>query len=197
MMHLIGLTGGIGSGKSTVSELFIKKGIRIIDADILYKELSKPGQILYNEIIKAFGPEIVCSAGTIDFRKLGDMVFHDETKRHLLNSITHPVVRDEILAEAKALKNQTLAVVVVPLLFESDFDSFCSKTICVYVDLRTQLSRLMSRDRIDRQLALLKILAQMPMKKKALKSDYVIDNSGTMSQTINQFEDILKELRRL
>ncbi len=197
MMHLIGLTGGIGSGKSTVSELFIKKGIRVIDADILYKELSKPGQVLYNEIIKAFGPDILCSAGTIDFRKLGDLVFHDEAKRQLLNSVTHPAVRDEILSEAKALKNQTLAVVVVPLLFESGFDSFCTKTICVYVDLRTQLSRLMSRDRIDRHLALLKILAQMPMKKKALKSDYVIDNSGTMSQTINQFDDIIKELRRL
>jgi dephospho-CoA kinase len=195
-MKIIGLTGGIGSGKSTVSELFLKKGIRVIDADIVYKELSKPGRILYNEIVNAFGSDILCTAGTIDFQKLGSLVFRDASKRALLNSVTHPVVMQEILFEANALKNQRLAVIVVPLLFEATFEEFCDKTICVYVDLRTQLSRVMSRDHIDRPMALLKILAQMPMKAKAKKADFVIDNSFTMSETIRQFEDILLEIRR-
>jgi len=195
-MLIIGLTGGIGSGKSTIAELFIKKGIRIIDADIVYKELSKPGQILYNEIIKAFGSDFLTPGATIDFRKLADMVFHDDEKRKKLNAITHPVVRDEILKEAEAIKNQQMAVIVVPLLFESGFNAFCNSVICVYVDLRTQVSRVMSRDRINRDLALLKIAAQWPMKLKASKADYVIDNSNTMSETIRQFEDILHDLRR-
>jgi len=195
-MKIIGLTGGIGSGKSTISELFLKKGIRVIDADIVYKELSKPGRILYNEIVNAFGSDILYTAGAIDFQKLGSLVFRDASKRALLNSVTHPVVMQEILSEANALKNQNLAVIVVPLLFESAFEEFCDKTICVYVDLRTQLSRVMSRDHIDRPMALLKIQAQMPMKAKAKKADYVIDNSFTMSETIRQFEDILLELRR-
>jgi len=196
-MQIIGLTGGIGSGKSTISELFIKKGIRVIDADIVYKELSKPGQILYNEIVNAFGNQILTTAGTIDFQKLGHWVFHDPSVREKLNAITHPVVKREVLSEARALKNQKLAVIVVPLLFESNFETFCDKTICVYVDLRTQISRVMSRDHVNRDMALLKILAQMPMKTKANKADYVIDNSFTMSETIRQFEDILIELRRV
>ena len=195
-MKIIGLTGGIGSGKSTIAELFIKKGIRVIDADIVYKELSKPGQVLYNEIVREFGNDILTSGETIDFKKLAYMVFHDEEKRLLLNKITHPVVRDEVLKEANALKNQPLAVIVVPLLFESGFNEFCDKIICVFVDLRTQISRVMSRDRVDRETALLKIQAQWPMKMKACKSNYVIDNSFTMSESIRQFDDIIIDLRR-
>lgn len=195
-MKIIGLTGGIGSGKSTISELFIKKGIRVIDADIVYKELSKPGQILYNEIVRTFGSEYLTPGDTIDFKKLSYTVFHDEEKRLILNKITHPVVRDEVLREANALKNQPMAVIVVPLLFESGFDSICDKVICVYVDLRTQISRVMSRDHVDRETALLKIQAQIPLKLKASKSDYVIDNSFTMSESIRQFEEILSDIRR-
>jgi len=195
-MKIIGLTGGIGSGKSTIAELFLKKGIRVIDADIVYKELSKPGQILYNEIIRTFGSDFLTPGDTIDFKKLADIVFHDEAKRLKLNQITHPVVRDEVLKEARALKNQPLAVIVVPLLFESGFENYCDKVICVYVDLRTQVSRVMSRDRVSREMALLKILAQWPMKLKAEKSDFVIDNSFTMSESIRQFDEILLELRR-
>lgn len=193
---IIGLTGGIGSGKSTIAELFIKRGIRVIDADIVYKELSKPGQLLYNEIIKAFGSDFLTPAATIDFKKLAETVFHNQEKRMRLNAITHPVVRDEVLKEAKALKNQQMAVIVVPLLFESGFEAYCDKVVCVYVDLRNQVSRVMSRDHVSREMALLKIMAQWPMKKKALKSDYVIDNSNTMSETIRQFDDILRDLRR-
>ncbi len=195
-MLIIGLTGGIGSGKSTIAELFIKRGIRVIDADIVYKELSKPGQVLYNEIIKVFGPEFLTPGATIDFKKLSETIFHNDEQRLKLNAITHPVVRDEVLKEAKALKNQQMAVIVVPLLFESGFDAFCDKVVCVYVDLRTQVSRVMSRDRVNRDEALLKIIAQWPMKHKARLSDYVIDNSNTMSETIRQFDDILHDLRR-
>ncbi len=196
-MKLIGLTGGIGSGKSTIADLFLKKGIRVIDADIVYKELSKPGQVLYNDIVAGFGESILNPNGTINFHILADLVFHDESLRLKLNAITHPLVREEMLKEAKSLKNQALAVFVVPLLFESKTDDVCDLTICVYVDLRTQISRVMSRDRIDHETALLKIGAQLPLKKKAQMSDYVIDNSLSMSETIRQFESLFADIRRI
>lgn len=197
-MKIIGLTGGIATGKSTVSKLFRRVGIRVIDADIVYKELSKPGNVLYNKIIRLFSSSIVGPDYLIDWKKLGQMVYNDEELRTKLNALTHPVVKANLLSQIEKLKtqNEQYVVIEVPLLFESGFDSFCDITIVVSTKPEIQLSRLMVRDLIDREAALRKINAQMPLSEKCQKATYVIDNSNDLHKTEIQFQEILQQIRK-
>jgi len=197
-MKIIGLTGGIATGKSTVANWFFEDGIPVVDADKVYKDLCKRGGVLYNEITRAFGIGILNDAESIDWKKLGAIVFADESKRLRLNEIAHPAVKTEMLKQAKAYAEvgETLLVFAVPLLFETDFHKLCDRTVLVYAPLAVQLERLIARDRLTRHQALQRIGAQLPLKQKLHFADVVIDNSGDLNETRRRYEAVLNDVRR-
>ncbi len=196
-MKIIGLTGGIATGKSTVAKLFRRVGFHVIEADNVYKELSKPGNVLYNKLIAEFSTSIVGMNYEIDWKKLGTMVFSDEKLRERLNMITHPAVREEIdrLVQIGREAQEDFVVLEIPLLFETGYQSFCDLVILVKTDRETQIRRLTARDRIDREAAIQRIDAQMPMEEKVRLANFVIDNSADLIKTEKQFYQILTQIR--
>ncbi|MBE3569285.1 MAG: dephospho-CoA kinase [Bacillales bacterium] len=195
MAHIIGLTGGIASGKSTVSSLLKEKGYTVIDADAAAKIVVQPGEEAYNKIVNAFGKEILLENGEINRRKLGDLVFRNEQKRLQLNSIVHPAVRKQMLLEKEqAIRDGKQTVILdIPLLFESGLTWMVDKTIVVYVDGSIQLERLMKRNGLDKEDAEIRISAQMPLEEKVKKADAVIHNNGTIAETKQQLEQIIEK----
>ena len=184
-MIVIGLTGGIASGKSTVSKMICDLNIPVIDTDKMAKETLKKGKPAYQKVVEVFTKDILLPGGDINRKKLGRIVFGNEERRQQLNKIVHPIVWKEVELEIKqyASKGAKVVVVDVPLLFESSFDRICDVTICVYTTAFKQLERLMERDYIDETYAKMKIEAQMPLEEKCAKSDFVIDNSRSILET--------------
>ncbi len=195
-MKVIGLTGGIASGKSTVSKMLIEFSVPIIDTDKLAKNALKKGMPAYQQVVDVFTKDILLPSEEINRKKLGRIVFNNEGRRKQLNDIIHPIVwsETEILIKQHKSKNVKAIVVDVPLLFETGFDKLCDKTICVYTTSAKQLERLMERDFIDETYAKMKINAQMSLEEKCNRSDFVIDNSKSILETKKQLLNILKEL---
>ncbi|RKQ29913.1 dephospho-CoA kinase [Oceanobacillus halophilus] len=195
MALIIGLTGSIASGKSTVSLMFDDLDIPVVDADKIAREVVYPGEEAYNKIVKSFGEQILREDRTINRQELGSIVFANEEKRKQLNSIVHPAVRKSMLEKRDGLVRDGASCVVldIPLLFESKLNDFVDKTIVVYVDEDVQLERLMKRDGFTEEEALQRIKSQMPVKKKASLADAVINNNGTKGSSFEQLEKILKE----
>lgn len=193
MTLVIGLTGGIASGKSTVANMLIDKGITVIDADIIAKQAAEKGMPAYRQIIDEFGEDILLENGDIDRRKLGALVFTNEQKRLALNSIVHPAVREEMLKRRdESIANQeTFVVLDIPLLFESKLESLVDKIIVVSVTKELQLERLTKRNQLTEEEALSRIRSQIPLEEKVSRADNVIDNSGTLEETKQQLEEIL------
>jgi dephospho-CoA kinase len=192
---IIGLTGGIASGKSTVARMLLELGIPVIDADQIAREVVEIGEEAYLQIVEKFGEEILQDDKTIDRAKLGAIVFNDEEKRKLLNSIVHPAVRQKMLEQKERYvkKGEKTIVLDIPLLFESNLTHLVDKIVVVYVDEHTQLERLMARNGFSKEEAKARIKAQMPLKEKAAKADAVINNNGTIEQTKKQLLNILKQ----
>uniref|UniRef100_A0A7U3YDN6 Dephospho-CoA kinase n=1 Tax=Geobacillus sp. (strain Y4.1MC1) TaxID=581103 RepID=A0A7U3YDN6_GEOS0 len=199
MALTIGLTGGIASGKSTVTKMIRELGIPVIDADQIARDVVKMGEEAYNQIIQAFGQKILQEDGEIDRAKLGAIVFHNEQERKKLNAIVHPAVRRRMLAEKEAYvqKGAKTVVLDIPLLFESELTHLVDKTIVVYVDDDVQLERLMKRNGFSKEEALARIQAQMPLREKVKKADAVIDNNGTIEETKQQLWQIFKRWNAL
>ncbi|MGA7828918.1 MAG: dephospho-CoA kinase [Geobacteraceae bacterium] len=184
-MKIIGLTGGIASGKSMVATILMEIGGTIIDADQLARRVVEPGTEPYNKIVETFGENIVCSDSTIDRKALGTIVFYDPDARKQLERITHPAIKilaDGLLEEEKR-KGTNIVFYVVPLLLETGLSSTVDEVWVVYVDEEKQIERLMKRDGIAREEALRKIAAQMPLDEKAAYADVVIDNNGLPEET--------------
>lgn len=189
MMKRIGLTGGIASGKSLISQYFQDRDILILDADKIYKNLLKTNNILYNELKKAFNLQ------DLDLSLLARIVFNDKEKLKLLNRITHPYVIQAFTEQIKRLeKTEKMIVLDIPLLFEAKMEIYCDKIICVYVDKETQIERLIERDGLTEKEALKRINSQMSLTEKCEKSDYVIDNSQDFDYTYKQFKEIYQKL---
>lgn len=193
MTMIIGLTGGIASGKSTVSEMLKKRGIPVIDADLIAREVVEVGKKAYTEIVNAFGKEILNEDLTINRARLGSIVFQNEDKREKLNSIVHPEVRLEMKRRQEQLISEGAKAVVldIPLLFESNLKHLVDKVIVVYTEEKNQLERLMKRNNFSKEEALSRINAQMPLKEKVKFADAVINNDGTLEETEQQLENIL------
>jgi dephospho-CoA kinase len=193
MTLIIGLTGGIASGKSTVARMLLDMNIPVIDADVEARKAVEKGQKAYLRIIETFGNAILTAAGDIDRVKLGSIVFHDEDKRLQLNEIVHPAVRERMNDEKVKYVDSGNSVVVldIPLLFESKLTHMVDKTILVYVDAEVQLNRLMSRNQLIESEAMARIKSQMPLKEKIKLADAVIDNNGTIEDTKTQLIQIL------
>ncbi|MGM0495576.1 MAG: dephospho-CoA kinase [Bacillota bacterium] len=197
-MKVIGLTGGIASGKSLVSDWFRKVHIKVIDADSVYKNLLKVDNNLYNEVTNAFNLE-KNENNRLDFKLLARIVFNDRSKLELLNKITHPYVIkkiEEMITEYKQ-KGEDIIILAVPLLFEAKMEYLCDKIICVYLDRETQIERLLNRSNLDREVALKRIESQMDLNQKKAKADYVIDNSYSRDNSYRQFIQILAKIKNL
>ncbi|MGE8206346.1 dephospho-CoA kinase [Heyndrickxia sp. NPDC080065] len=195
MTMILGLTGGISSGKSTVSNMLSAKGYTIIDADIAAREVVNIGESAYHQIVEAFGEDILLEDKSLNRKKLGGIVFHDTEKRLLLNSIVHPAVRSYMLhkkEEAIAVGKKTV-IMDIPLLFESKLTYMVDRTILVYVDQMVQLQRLMNRDQLSKEEALARMNAQMPLEEKIKLSDAVIDNNQDIDKTKKQLENIIND----
>ena len=197
-MQLIGLTGGIATGKSTVSAMLKKAGAVIIDADRIAREVVRKGLPAYREIIAHFGTGVLLPDGQINRNLLGDIIFNDHQKKQLLNGIVHPHVNDEVNRQIQQIqKNHPKAVIVldVPLLIEAGMHTGLSDVIVVYAPQRIQIKRLMHRDHISEADALARVRSQMPIEEKKKKATIVIDNSGTIENTRKQTLDIFKQLK--
>ncbi len=189
-MKRIGLTGGIASGKSLVSGFFEDENVTVLDADKIYKNLLKTNKVLYNEVKKAFGFD------EVNLKILAEIVFNDEKKLKQLNKITHPFVIRSFTEQLKRLsKTEKIVVLDIPLLFEAKMDDFCDEIICVYVDEKIQIERLVERNQISVQEAIKRIKSQMPLVDKCKLSDYVIDNSFDTDNTYNQFDKIYHKIK--
>jgi dephospho-CoA kinase len=203
MTCILGLSGGIGSGKSTVTQVLAELGATTIDADAIVHEQQAAGQPVLQKIAAAFGEKILKEDGSLDREALGAIVFRDEKARVQLGSITHPPVIAEMIRRAKSavLAEDPLVVLDIPLLFEGresgrgsgaimDFDA----TVCVWVSRAVQIERTSKRDDCDEEEAERRVAAQMAIDKKREMADHVIDNSGTREETRRQVVQLVHEL---
>ncbi|MDQ0882804.1 dephospho-CoA kinase [Peribacillus sp. V2I11] len=195
MGQIIGITGGIASGKSSVSLYLQELGFTIVDADLASRAVVEPGEEAYHQVVKAFGEDILLMDGNIDRVKLGSIIFHDEEKRLLLNGIVHPAVRNwmRLKTEAALSSGEETVFMDIPLLFESKLTFMVEKTLLVYVDEQVQLQRLMNRNGLSETEALARINSQMPLADKKALADAVIDNNGDINETKTQVKSILSE----
>lgn len=196
---IIGLTGGIASGKSTVSNILRKKGYKIIDADIIAREIVEVGEPAYKEIVKFFSKSILNKDKTINREKLGNIVFSDKNLLTKLNNITHPYIYKSIKNYIKRYCSNNILFLDIALLFE-EFDKIKEYNILfneiwlVYVDKETQIKRLIKRNNHTKEEAKRRIETQMPMKEKLIKSTRIIDNREDILTLEKNIEELLKEL---
>ncbi len=179
---LVGLTGGIASGKSTVAELFAALGAGIIDTDLIARELVVPGSEALAAIVARFGREVLTPEGTLDRRRLREIVFADPARRRELEAILHPAIRETALARA-AESDAPYVVFVVPLLFETGFDRLVDRSLVVDCPEPVQIERLVARDGISAEKARAMLDAQLPRSERLAAADDVIDNSGDLAAT--------------
>lgn len=197
-MLVVGLTGGIASGKSTVSALLKDRGYTVLDADSFAKDVAKPQTAGWQEIRESFGEEYFHPDGSLDRSRLAATIFSDAAARQRLNQIIHPKVMELIergIQEARE-RGESLVVVDVPLLFEVGWDKQMDKVVVVYVKPEVQLARLLERDNLTLKEAQNRIAAQLPLSLKARQADYVIDNSGPLEATYSQVDIIMGKLLR-
>ena len=188
MTFILGLTGGIATGKSTVGRFFESQGIPVVDADKGARQVMEPGQAAYHAVVKTFGQEILKDDGTIDRTRLGAIVFNDPAKLSKLNETVHSHVLNWIKEEKDKLikAGHPLVVLDIPLLYEIGFENEVDAVMVIYVDPETQLKRLMKRDNLSENEAKIRIAAQASIDSKAEKADIVIDNRGGIDETENQ-----------
>lgn len=187
-MYVIGLTGGISSGKSTVSAILSKAGAYIIDTDKIAYEITLPQQSAWHEIVETFGKDILLADGSIDRIRLGEIVFKDETLRRKLEKITHPKIRHRLYDDIKnaQVKGYDLVVLDVALLIEVGWSNIADEIWVVYVEDTTQLERLKVRNSLATEQAIARINSQMSLTEKVKYADVIINNNGSIKQTEGQ-----------
>ncbi len=191
---IIGLTGGIASGKSTVSKIFRELGAKIVDADIKAKEISEREDVI-KEIGNIFGKEVINSEGKIDRLKIKEIVFNNKEKLKKLNGLIHPKVMEEFKKIKENTGKNDIIIFDVPLLFESGMDKMCDKIILVFTDKKIQIKRMLERDGITEELAEKIINSQMSLEEKLNKSQIHLKNNGTLEDLRKKSETIYRELK--
>lgn len=195
-MLKIGLTGSIGTGKSTVSKLLRERGIAVIDADLLAREIVKKGQECLNDLKNVFGNQVLTIDGELDRKKLGQIVFSDDSKLELLNSVTHPHIRRRMKAQMNELesKNNKVIVLDIPLLFEAKMEDLVDIILVVFAKEEIQIKRITERDNCTQEEAMRIIKTQISQQDKISKSDYTIDNSGTIEELKEKLNGFLEKI---
>jgi dephospho-CoA kinase len=199
-MILVGLTGGVATGKSTVADMFRRCGAIVIDADALAREVVTPGKPAWKEIVKTFGKEVLNSDRTLNRHALGAIIFRHPAKRHALEQIIHPrVAREQRRLTRQATRNNPNAVVIydVPLLFETGIDKRVDTTIVVTADREAQIIRLKQRNGLSRAEAIRRIKSQMPLTKKRRHSDYVLNGTMEKNRLMKLVAKMFRELQTM
>lgn len=195
-MLRIGLTGGIASGKSTVADMFASLGAEIIDTDQIAREVVAPGTPALAAITRHFGPDVIAPDGTLDRRRMREIVFADEDERRALEGLLHPKIRERALERAAA-SQAPYVIIAVPLLFESGFNRIVDRTLVVDCPESLQLERLTARDGIDLEEARAMLNAQMDRHERCARADHVIDNSGSLEATRKHATELHHDFIRL
>lgn len=194
---IIGITGGIGSGQSTVAQMFAKLGAIIISADKLAREIMEPGQPGYKAVVKVFGKEYLTPDKRLNRKKLGSLVFANKKQLRLLNSIVHPIlikrIKQEISRLEKQYKNKkkkSLIMLDATILFETKMYQLVNNIIVVYASKAKRVQRIKKRDKLTTQEIESRMAAQMPLEQKIKKTKYIIDNSGGLNKTYKQVKQL-------
>lgn len=197
MTKVIGLTGGIATGKTTVSNFFRQAGTPVIDADQVARKVQGPTSQGLKQIVKTFGEQVLLPNGKLNRPALGEIVFSQPAARRKLDDLLQPLIREEIYSQLALLKEQKIPLIVldIPLLFEQHYDKDCDLVVVVYTDAQTQLQRLMDRDNSSVASARARINAQMPLADKVALADIVINNDGDHLALQKQVGQLIKELK--
>jgi dephospho-CoA kinase len=180
-MLIIGLTGGIGSGKTAVSNIFREVGAPVIDADEIGRHLSMKGQSGYQAIVNEFGNQIIANNGELNRDKLRDTVFNNNDARKKLESLLHPLIRNEIAQEIKQLKDSSYCIIVVPLLLETDYRDIVDRILVVDSTEENQIARVMLRDNLDRNKITQIMKAQLSRNERLQQADDIVVNDGNLT----------------
>ncbi|MBP8820054.1 MAG: dephospho-CoA kinase [Syntrophomonadaceae bacterium] len=185
-MKMIGLTGGIATGKSIVASVFREMGAIILDADVIARLVVLPHQPAWKDIVEFFGPQVVNEDQSLDRAKIGEIVYNNPNSLKELNRFTHPRIMQYYKDELRRIKTEqpdAIVILEVPLLYETNMDKLCQQVVVVYVDRETQIQRLMKRDNMSYADAVKRVDTQMPMDEKVRRADFVIDNRSSMEET--------------
>jgi dephospho-CoA kinase len=199
-MLIVGLTGGVASGKTAVSQILKEEGAYIINADQIARELVLPHKPAWSELIRAFGQEILQEDGSIQRKKLADKVFADPKQRKFLNQILHPRIKEEMDRRAKEIGEkdpEAIVVIDAPLIIELGDHREMDKLIVVTSTQPQQIERLKDRDGTNPEEALRIVSSQMPLKEKLKFADYVIRNEGSMEETKKRAKEVYQELKKV
>ena len=196
MTYVVGLTGGIGSGKSTIAELFAELGVSIVDADLIARQVVEKGSPLLAEIAAHFGPEILLEDGALNRAALREKVFNHESEKQWLNQLLHPAIRHEMLQQLAA-QRMPYCIFMVPLLIENKLTALCQRVLVVDVSEQTQLTRASQRD--NNQLALIKNImqSQVSRSERLQHADDVINNDADLSESLPQLKQKVLDLHHL
>ncbi len=189
--RIVGVTGGLGSGKTTVCDFLRQGRAPVISADEISRCLMRPGYPIYDRTVEEFGEDVLDADGQLDRRLLGARVFSDAEARRRLNGITHPAIVDEMRRQVSRAKGQGAQVVVldVPLLYEAGLEAMCDEVWVVWCRPEQQVRRVVQRDGLSEDEARRRLEAQMPLEQKVQRADRVIDNSGSKESLVAQVEE--------
>ncbi len=199
-MLVIGLTGGVASGKTTVSEVLKEEGAILIDADQIARDLVQPQTPAWQELVRAFGNEILDQQGSIHRQKLASLIFSNPRQRSLLNRILHPRIKEEIGRRLKGIQQkdpEAIVVIDAPLLIETGGHREMDKVIVVACTETQQIERLRRRSQLSEDQARAMLSSQMPLEEKKRVADYVIGNDGSPEETRRKARDIFRELKEI
>lgn len=189
---IIGLTGSIATGKSTVANMLREYDLPIVDADVIAREVVAPGTKTLAQIADVFGPETIAEDGAMDRAYIGQQIFHNSDKRDQLNAIIHPAIRAEMIAQRDAYVAEGKHVIMdIPLLFESKLQHYVDRILVVAVSSDVQLARLMERNSFSEEEARARISSQIPIAEKIAGADAVLYNDGTLDETKAQLQAVL------
>ncbi|TMN37642.1 dephospho-CoA kinase [Pseudoalteromonas sp. S2755] len=193
---ILGVTGGIGAGKTAITNHLQKKGIVVVDADIVAREVIALGSTGLQAIADEFGSAILQPDGNLDRAKLRAIIFADAAKKQWLNDLLHPLIRHEILAQLNSAQSDYV-VLAAPLLFENGLERYCDATLLVDVAVDTQIARTTSRDSVDAAQVSRIIESQLPRSDKQAKADYILDNDRPLLESLQQVDRLHKEFLKL
>lgn len=196
MGKIIGITGGIASGKSTVTEFLRQKGFQVVDADAVVHQLQKPGGQLFQVLVEHFGDEVLLENGELNRPLLASLIFSKPKEQEWSKSTQGEIIREELAALRDQLaQTEALFFMDIPLLFEQGYDSWFDETWLVYVNRDVQLERLMKRDQISKETAESRLNSQWPLERKMVLASHSLDNNGNQKQLIAQVVQLLEEMR--
>jgi dephospho-CoA kinase len=194
---IVGLTGGIGAGKSAVADFFSRKGATVIDTDAIAREVVKPPSPVLDALVAEFGGAILCPDGTLDRAALAAVAFGDRLREARLNQLTHPAIRERTIAAMKAQPASAMVVVVVPLLLQTGFDAYCDRVVCVVAPRALRVERVIRRDGVPAAQVEARMAAQLSDEEYEIRADIVIRNDGDLAALQHAAEEAWARLLRL